>query len=343
MATGKTIDHSPMQCAGQMPPDILLITAPFFSYHISIIRELESRGLCVEWWNDRISENTIYKICLRLLPRIVTRLSAPVFSRRLAKLEVSSLTKVLVIKGEGLPRHALATLKAAKPEARFHLYLWDSVQNTRNSGMIAPIFDSIHTFDPIDAHRYGWHHRPLFASPATSRSVANEWEWENDWAFIGSVHSDRVKIIKRLRRMNNGLKSYVYGFIPGKTLWWLRHLFSWSLWKKEGINLSTKVLAPEHVKKILSKARSILDIEHPNQRGLTMRTIETLLSNQKLITTNPRIRDTDLFDETRVCIIERARPKIPDAFFQHEFRPLSTELQYKYSIKGWLDEILSSE
>lgn len=76
------------------------------------------------------------------------------------------------------------------------------------------------------------------------------------------------------------------------------------------------------------------------QRGLTMRTFETMGSHKKLITTNAQVRDYDFFNEDNVCVVDRAAPQIPSAFLKSPFVPISPELYRRYSIEAWVDEVL---
>ena len=324
-------------------PDTLVICAPFFSYHRSIISELESRGHSVAWWSDRISEKSLYKILLRSFPKTVARLSSGSFESKARLLEKKYIRNVLVVKGEGLSAAAVKALRNSMPNARFHLYLWDGIENVRGAAEIAPLFDTVSSFDPEDAKRFGWHHRPLFASNTGDVPQVAMDRWEYDWVFIGSLHSDRYKILKRLVSNSAHLSSFVYGFIPGKLAWWLRHLTDWTLWQPGTIKISTVPLTPKMVRQILDEARAAIDIEHPRQRGLTMRTIETLMAHRKVITTNSRIRDTDLFHESRVCIIDRNAPVIPERFLDTPFLPLASSIRERYSIRGWANEIFEIE
>ncbi len=45
-----------------------------------------------------------------------------------------------------------------------------------------------------------------------------------------------------------------------------------------------------------------------------MRTIETLLAGNKLLTTNQHLLDSDLYDASRAQIIDRNTPRIDHAF-----------------------------
>jgi hypothetical protein len=85
--------------------------------------------------------------------------------------------------------------------------------------------------------------------------------------------------------------------------------------------------------------KAILDIEHPNQRGLTMRTFETMGAQKKLVTTNALIAEYDFFDTSNICILDRKNPKIPKDFLESPLVPLAPDIYRRYSIEGWLDEI----
>lgn len=332
-----------MKDSSEKYPSILVVCAPFFSYHKIIIEELESRGRRVVWWSDRISENSFYKILLRCLPKIVARLSRSSFVSKTSLLETEYIRDVLVVKGEGLSAATVKELRKSMRDARFHLYLWDGLENVPGAAEIAPLFDTISTFDPEDSQRFGWYHRPLFARNTVDAPKVSTERWKYDWVFIGSLHSDRFGILKSLVSNSPHLNPFVYCFIPGKLFFWLRHLIDWSLWNPGVIKISTVPLTPKMVELIVDKSRVAIDIEHPRQRGLTMRTIETLMAHRKLITTNSCIRDTDLFEDSRVCIIDRNAPVIPEMFLDTPFLPLESSILKRYSISGWVNEIFGNE
>jgi hypothetical protein len=138
------------------------------------------------------------------------------------------------------------------------------------------------------------------------------------------------------------LSFFAFGFIPGRLMWFLRHLADWSLWRPAGIRLSTEPIAASDVHRITAASRAVVDIEHPRQRGLTMRTIETLLAGHKLVTTNAHVSQSDLYDPTRVCIVDRKRPRIPHAFLDAPAHPVPDAVASRYTLDGFLDELIGT-
>ena len=81
-------------------------------------------------------------------------------------------------------------------------------------------------------------------------------------------------------------------------------------------------------------------VEHPRQRGLTMRTIETLMAGKKLVTTNEHILACNLYHPSRVHVISRFNPEIPTHFLEQSYLAISDALRSYYSCEGWVSELL---
>jgi hypothetical protein len=319
---------------------VLLVCPPGFSYHSSIKSELERLGFGVTWWNDRGDAKVAGKIVLRLMPRIGVWLLRSHFLALLRKLRSEPITHILVIKGEGLSRDVVQACKKQWATARLSLYLWDSVENVPNAGRIAPLFQTVASFDPVDARQLGWMYRPLFARDESLLSPDNEVHRLYDWCFIGTLHSDRYRVIDRLRRQEPLRRSFVFCYVPSRVLLFLRLLSNPKLWWAPPGTLSTTAMAPRAVASICHASHAMLDIEHPRQRGLTMRSIETLLSARKLITTNAHIRDSDLFHDSRAQVIEREAPRASSTFFSTEFQPIPNDVRARYTLAAWLRDLI---
>ena len=205
---------------------------------------------------------------------------------------------------------------------------------------ILTIFDSVATFDSVDAKRYNWSYRPLFGNNIFSRKSI-EASLQFDWCFIGTIHSDRHRVIHRLRRRyGQQMRSFVFCYFQSPLILFLRRFLDWTLMLAPKGTLSTKPMAATKVSKVILSSRAVLDIEHPLQRGLTMRTIETLMMGKKLITTNRNVLASNLYDSSRVFVITRDNPEIPLTFLDKPFVAISNTLRDYYSCRGWLLELL---
>ena len=100
-------------------------------------------------------------------------------------------------------------------------------------------------------------------------------------------------------------------------------------------------LNAEEISEIVDQSRIILDIQHPKQTGLTMRTIEMIGMNKKLITTNQNIKNYDFYNSDNIAVIDRKQVEIPDDFLKSPYIPISPEVYEKYSLQSWILEVLS--
>ena len=319
---------------------VLLVSPLTFSYHEAICAALRKMGYEVTWWNERARTATWYKLALRLLPGTTRRWSAGHFLGLLRALPRHTITHVLVIKGEGLSREVCVEMRAVLGPVPMGFYLWDGVDNVKSVTDIVGCFNSAASFDAVDAARFGWRHRPLFSrfdAPAQPPAAGTDF----DWCFIGTLHSDRHRVVHRLRQAGGPRsRSFAFGFCPSRAMLWARYLADWTMWRAPAGTLATRSIPAADVQAIVARSRVVLDVEHPRQRGLTMRTIETLMAGHKLATTNPHILYSDLYHPTRVHVISRHRPAIPDSFLAEPFEPLSPELRQRYSCTGWALELL---
>ena len=63
------------------------------------------------------------------------------------------------------------------------------------------------------------------------------------------------------------------------------------------------------------KSKVILDINHPYQRGLTLRTFEAL-GAKKIITTNQEIKKFPFYNENNVFVIDRTNIRLNKSFLK---------------------------
>lgn len=319
---------------------VLLVSPLTFSYHISISECLGSMGYAVTWWDDRASSATWFKLALRLFPALTLQWSDRFFLKKLSQLDATLISHVLVIKGEGLSRRVVYKIREYLSSASMGLYLWDSSENVKSVSKILTAFDSVATFDPTDAKTFGWTYRPLFwRNISFGEGVPAQTLF--DWCFIGTIHSDRHSVIHRLRQgEGTHVRNFVFSYFQSPLILLIRSLIDWTIWVAPSGTLSTKSLPADVVAQKVASSKAVLDVEHPRQRGLTMRTIETLMAGKKLITTNKLILNSNLYHPSRIQVICRNEPEIPSGFMEETFLSIPDTIRAYYSCQEWVSELL---
>lgn len=245
---------------------------------------------------------------------------------------------IIVVQGEGVTGRTLTSLRAAFPRAKMVFYTWDSIENKPFSRRNLSHYDSCSTFDPVDAKTYGMNFRPLFFSPGFDRALPTSFSY--DLSFIGTIHSDRYKIIQSLmQQMPLNSKAFVYLYLQAPWVFDLRRIFTGTLPNARREEFSFEPLGKKHVQDIFFSSRTVLDIEHPLQRGATMRTMEALGSHRKMITTNTALRDYDFFNPSNIHIIDRKTPRLDQDFLRLPFVDVQESVRQKYSLRQWVYDI----
>lgn len=332
-----------MSEAVKSTPRVLLVSPLTFSYHVTICDALRQIGFDPIWWNDKASTSTLYKLALRLMPRLTRLITEKHFIAQIDKMPAGTLEHVLLIKAEGMTARVVRHLRTRHPHATLGLHLWDSKENVKGIDKLVPLADAVSSFDPVDARENGWKYRPLFARNV-SMSAAGHEPKVFDWCFIGTIHSDRHRVISRLRKVTGGVeRSFVLAYFQSPMVLKIRKLFDWTLWSAPKGTLSTIPMSAAEVARITARSRTVLDVEHPRQRGLTMRTIETLLAGNKLLTTNQHLLDCDLYDASRAQIIDRNAPLIDHEFLSQKVKSIPQELRDRYSCEAWVKDLIDMQ
>jgi len=320
---------------------VLLIAPRFFGYENEIRNEIERRGAQVDWLADRPFDKAWQTALTRTSPAMVQPWVNRLYLHQLEQFGASHYDIVLVINGQTLASEILVEIKSSFPSARMLLYMWDSMDNRPNIVQALRYYDVAYSFDPVSANQYGMVVRPLFFTRGFERSIALTFDYH--LSFIGTMHSDRYGVIEQLRKqLTSEVIAYEYLYLQAPWVYWVYRMLKPAMRHASIEEFQFKAIGKEKVQEIFHHSHAIVDIEHPKQRGLTMRTFETIGANKKLITTNPNIRQYDFFRKENICVIDRNNPVIPAGFWDQSYQELPLDLYYKYSLAGWLDTVLES-
>lgn len=311
---------------------ILLIGIGFYDYEESIKKCIEEQGALVNYLNSCPND---------FLSRFFLRVNMSGWSvARLQRLRTEKLHSlpvnndiVFVIKGENLTQEDLAYLHKHNPRARFILYLWDSLIRHTNLDVLLPNFDNILSFDRIDClSNPKFKFRPLFYRilPVTRPK-------EYYLSFIGWMHSDRLAIVRSIRNQLKAQgKNYFIKLYMGKFSYFFARYVTRILNSDDRELITLKPIPYGEYQRVTAASRIVLDIAHPLQSGLTIRTIETLAAGCHLMTTNADIVNYPQISTDSYTIFEREHPGLPMQIISTE--PISDYFSIETFIKNILDE-----
>jgi len=319
---------------------VLLIAPRFFGYEEEIAGEFRRRGAEVDFLPDRPFQSPFMKAVTRVRRELIIAFADRFFWNALEGFGRKKYDLILVVNGEVISPRFLSALRSTFPCASFVLYMWDSFKNRKSLIPNIMHFDKCSTFDPDDANNYGIRFRPLFYADGFKQSTKQDFEY--DISFVGTAHSDRYRIVAQVAaNLPSSARCYFYMYLQAPWVFWA-HKFTNRAFK--GASIADFMFLPlirSEVQRVFYGSRAVLDIEHPAQTGLTIRTFETLGAEKKIITTNQRVKEYDFFNPQNILVINRNElGTIPRQFLYEPFAPLSESVNYKYSIQGWVDEVI---
>lgn len=325
---------------------ILLIMPCFYHYEEDIQKALREAGAEVFFIDSNIHAHSLPEklICFyttTLRDRMVDRY----YRERLEQCfdgKLSEVDDVLVIRGQWMTEEVLKLLRKRCPRAVFRMYQWDSVSTFPYQKFLAPFFDRVLTFDPVDSREYRWTLRPLFYK-AEECDVRPERKRTYDLIFLCSMHTRRMQILLQLRKLARTLHQSLFSYIYVPKLQYVREALIRRnpLYRGARDALHFTSLSEKATKELYNQAKVFVDYTFPQQNGLSMRTIESVGHHCKLVTNNPHVKDMDFYTPENVYLYEGERLEIPAAFLEMPYQELSEEVYGRYSLEGFLSDIFA--
>lgn len=317
---------------------ILLLCTRFFNYDQLVANKLKELGATVDLYDARAELSTVEKAVLKYYKGF--------FYAKLKKYHKSIVEKNrekkydIIYTNSYLPEETIILYKEAYPQARILFYLDDSVANMKNADKTFSYYNRVMTFDRSDSLKYNIDLIPLFYEDSYNKKFTSD-DYCYDICFIGTIHSDRLKVIEAVENecQNKGLSFYHYCYLQSRIMYFVYWLTKAEFRKKRFNYFKYSQIPSSEVASVLLKSKSVLDIQHPKQTGLTMRTIETLGAGKKIVTTNKEIKHYDIYRESNVCIVDREKPVIDPTFINSEYEELQSSIREKYSIGGWVVQV----
>ncbi len=324
---------------------ILFLAPSFFGYENKIKLKMIEMGAIVDFYDVRSVTSAFEKALLKISPNIFTIKTSKYYDKILRENKGKDYDFVFIVKCDMISCQILDRIRKNYKNAFFCLYLWDSIKNIQGIHAKFKYFDRVLSFDRIDAkNNKGIIFRPLFFLDEYRRTKVcpTENEYQFDLSFLGTIHSDRFAIIKEIRKICDdwGLKFFSFQYLQSGFMYYCYKILKNEFRETSKNDFNYEKLESVNIAEIVDKSKVILDIQHPQQTGLTMRTIEMIGMNKKLITTNQDIKNYDFYDPYNILVIDRKNIKIPKEFFDAEYRPIDEKIYEKYYIESWINDIL---
>lgn len=232
---------------------------------------------------------------------------------------------ILTIKGEFIDPKAILDFKnyTQKSIAFFN----DSVARCPRTKKVIPCFDEVYSFEKDDCSKYNLKFITNWIYPTPT----NHKKTEQYQVFNISSKDRRFPLIEKiatvLKEKNINYKIIIFG--------------KKRKGQKSNVEFISKQIPLTEVNDYLHNSDVLLDINRNAQKGLTFRVFESIGLEKKLITTNDDIKNYDFYNPNNILIIDEKKPDIPIDFFKNKYQKIPEEILKKYTIEGWINQVLN--
>jgi hypothetical protein len=323
---------------------VLYIGTPIFNYHKKIISEFELQGYSVDYYNDRPSESSVIKGIIKIKKVLMKYIIKKYFDKIMSETVGKSYDLVFVVNCKVFTPEMIRQLRDSQKKARFILYMWDSLSLYPNSKQLIPEFDKTYSFDSEDCDKIEkLNFLPLFYSKDYEKLGQEDVkERVYDIVSVCTAHPNRYKIMHKLfpKLESKGIRIFSYMLLNNlQYLYNKAFIHEFKAAKRKEFKF--KPLSEQENLAILRKSNTVFDIQHNQQSGLTIRTIETLGAKRKMITTNTNIKKYDFYNENNILVMNEYKFSDIEKFINHEYEPISDEIYRKYSLHSWVETIIN--
>ena len=227
------------------------------------------------------------------------------------KKEIDEKIKNIIILDSAYNPYAVKILRNRCKKSKIILYHWNHINPYSEQFLKDKNVDEFWTFDPNDAKKYNMNYNPQFY---TKKIILKENDLKYDLLFLGRAKNRKKMILDLDIKL-----------------------------KEKGINSKNIIIENEkdfvpydEYLKLLSETKAILDIVDGKQVGLTLRCMEALFFNKKLITNNLDIVNYDFYNQNNIFILGKDDMRNIKEFINSPYEYVDEKIINYYDFEEWI-------
>lgn len=236
---------------------------------------------------------------------------------------------VVLLNSHFFSRPLIKYLNRNFPSIRIMVWYSNPVAKDTPVDLFSGLACELWSFDKDDCKKYGLKHNNQFIDQTKLIVTKHDPKYHSDICFIG-VDKERLNLLLELEQyfISEKLNPFIYVVNSSKNSR-LDYDYKEAISYDELINYEGNTYA-------------ILDVVQKNQHGLSLRPIEAMFLEKKLITNNTSVETMDFYVPENIFILnENNKHEIP-AFLTTPSITLSEEIKEKYTFKGWFNNFFKN-
>lgn len=224
-------------------------------------------------------------------------------------------------------------LKKNNPDARCVFVIWNPIELIDlDLKKIKKIGYDIWSYDKDQCEKYHVKHSPsFFCKSMYPLDELDKIEIVHDACYVGKDKG-------RLRKINEIIDSNKWNKIN-----WNLYVTPDHFWQRLKNKNYKKSISYLEVQRIQSASKAILEMVPSQSVNITMRAIDAMVLNRKLITDSKNVVNMDYYNENNVFVIGKDDSGDLEDFLNSPYVPIDNAIVEKYDIKNWVNRIINDE
>lgn len=203
-------------------------------------------------------------------------------------------------------------IKKINPKCKVIVYFWNKLVFDSYFDILDDHnVDEFYTFDEEEAQKYNFKFNTTYYSKKVS--LPNN-KIETDVIFCGRSKDREDKILKIENRLNKNNISTDFRIITDE-----KDYIEYNLYLE-----------------MVSKSKALLDYNAYNQKGLSLRVMEALFFEKKLITNNKNIKKCKFYNKNNIFIIGVDKWCNIDSFLKSKYKKIDNDIIDYYDFEQWI-------
>ena len=220
----------------------------------------------------------------------------------------------IVILGEnGYSKNISKYIRKKNKKCKIVMYFWNNINEVYEKHLQDKNIDEFWTFDKNDAKKYNMKYNPQFYTKDIKLETNSQ---EFDILFLGRAKNRKNEIIALKNKLEQqNLKCKFIIIEDGKDY-----------------------IEYEKYLDLISKSKCILDYNEKGQVGLTLRPMEALFLNKKLITNNSDIENYDFYNPKNIFILGENKMEEISQFIDIPNEKIDENIINNYDFNSWVEK-----
>lgn len=213
----------------------------------------------------------------------------------------------------------LKNIKKLNPTVHIIYWYWNPAYRIGRPNEDYHNLAELWTFDPDDCPRYNMKFNTTFYFNSIKQEKP---DLKYDTVFVGRNKKRKTELLKlKTEFLEKGINPFFYivphhGDPEFKTI---------------------KPIPYNDYLQLIFKSKSILDIMPESQSGLTLRVMEALFFQKKLITNNPRIVNEKFYNPQNIFILGKDNHTELNEFINSDYMEVDRRMVESYDVNHWLN------